>query len=103
MLCTRWQVFTSGLADGLAVALDMEGEDRWTDQAMRSRLVDVCGRAVDFCQLVHRAGFGWCGRRRSPQCALSAPQPDRLVLDVVHDNFVYLEVQRRPPLCRLAD
>jgi hypothetical protein len=96
LLCTKWPVFTAELA----AALDAEGEDRLTEQVGRLRIVEVCGCGDDFCQSFYTrpkpAGAYGDGHRN---VCLDAPWPGYLVLDVVHDDIMYVEVLYRSPLC----
>ncbi|MEU0558668.1 hypothetical protein [Dactylosporangium sp. NPDC006015] len=96
LLRTMWPVFTAELAAALAA----EGEDRLTDQVDRLRVVEVCGCGDDFCQSFYTAAkpAGTYGVGHRNVC-LDAPWPGYLILDVVHDEIMYVEVLYRPPLC----
>jgi hypothetical protein len=96
LLCTTWPIFTTELA----AALDGCGEDRLTNQIERLRIVELCGCGDDFCQSFYTrpkpAGAYGNGHRN---VCLDAPWPGYLILDVVHDDIVYVEVLYRSPLC----
>jgi hypothetical protein len=96
LLCTTWPVFTAEFA----AALNAEGEDRLTDQLGQLHIVKVCGCSDDFCQSFYTgpkpAGAYDDGHRN---VCLNAPWPAFLVLDVVHDDIIYVEVLNRSPLC----
>lgn len=94
-LRTTWPIFTAELAAALSAC----GEDRLTDQVARLRIVEVCGCADDFCQSFYTVpkptrAYG-AGHRN---VWLDAPWQGYLILDVVHDDIVYVEVLYRSPL-----
>lgn len=95
LVCTVWPVF----AAELAAALRAEGEDRLTDKVDQLCIVDVCGCDDDFCQSFYTgpkpAGAYGDGHRN---VCLDAPWPGYLILDVVHDDIMYVEVLYRSPL-----
>ena len=96
LLRTRWPVF----AAELTAALDAEGEDRLKNQIGRLCVVEACGCGDDFCQSFYTrpkpAGAFGDGHRN---VCLDAPWPGYLILDVVHDDIMYIEVLYRSPLC----
>ncbi|MEV4759711.1 hypothetical protein AB0J86_32080 [Micromonospora sp. NPDC049559] len=96
LLRATWPIF----AGELAAALREYGEDRLTEQVDRLRVVEACSCEDDFCQSFHTAprpdGPYGDGHRN---VALDAPWSGYLVLDVVHDEIVYVEVLYRSPLC----
>lgn len=96
MLRTTWPIF----AAELAVALDTAGEDLLTEQVERLRIVEVCSCDDDFCHSFHTAltPAGPYGAGHRNVC-LDPPWPGYLILDVVHDDIVYVEVLYRSSLC----
>ena len=96
LLRTTWPIFTTELAAALSAC----GEDRLADQVERLRIVEVCGCGDDFCQSFYTgpkpAGAYGAGHRN---VCLDAPWQGYLILDVVHDDIVYVEVLYRSPLC----
>jgi hypothetical protein len=95
LLRTTWPIFTAELA----AALDACDEDKLKEQVERLRVIDRCSCADDFCQSFHTAPkpSGPYGDGHRNVC-LDAPWPGYLILDVVHDNIVYVEVLYRSPL-----
>jgi hypothetical protein len=95
LLCTTWPIFTNELA----AALNACGEDRLIDQVEQLRIVEVCGCGDGFCQSFCTApkpsGAYDNGHRN---VCLDAPWPGYLILDVVHDDIVYVEVLYRSAL-----
>jgi hypothetical protein len=63
------------------------------------RIVEVCSCADEFCQ-----SFSTAPKSSGPygeghrNIRLGAPWPGYLVLDVVHEDIVYVEVLHRGPL-----
>jgi hypothetical protein len=96
LLRTRWPIFATELVAALAAC----GEDRLADQVERLRIVEVCDCGDDFCQSIYTgpkpAGAYGSGHRT---VCLDAPWPGYLILDVVHDDIVYVEVLYRSRLC----
>ncbi|HET8684187.1 MAG TPA: hypothetical protein VFM54_20285 [Micromonosporaceae bacterium] len=94
-MCAVWPIFTAELA----AALHASGEDRLADQVEQLRIVEACGCPDDLCQSFYTApkppGAYGAGHRN---VCLNPPWPGYLVLDVVHDNIVYVEVLYRSPL-----
>jgi len=95
-LRTTWPIFTTELA----AALDACNENQLREQVELLHVVDNCSCADDFCQSFHTAPkpSGPYGDGHRNVC-LDAPWPGYLILDVVHDNIVYVEVLYRSPLC----
>ncbi|MER7009683.1 hypothetical protein ABT297_42495 [Dactylosporangium sp. NPDC000555] len=95
LLCKTWPIFTTELA----AALGAHGEDRLTDQVDWLRIVQVCGCGDDFCQSFYTAPkpSGAYGKGHRNVC-LKPPWPGYLILDVLHDDIVYVEVLYRTPL-----
>ena len=95
LLRTAWPVF----AGELAAALEACDEAALKDQVERLRIVEVCSCDDDFCQSFSTVpqGPGPYGDGHRNVC-LEAPWPGHLILDVVHDDIVYVEVLYRSPL-----
>jgi hypothetical protein len=95
LLRTTWPVF----ATELAAALDACDEQQLRAQVERLRIIGVCSCGDDFCQSFHTApkSPGPYGDGHRNIC-LDAPWPGYLILDVVHDDIVYVEVLNRSPL-----
>jgi hypothetical protein len=96
LLRTTWPIFT----EELAAALDKGGEAQLAEQVQRLRIVEACSCGDDFCQSFRTAPkpAGPYGAGHRNVC-LDAPWPGYLILDVVHDDIVYVEVLNRSPLC----
>jgi hypothetical protein len=96
LLRATWPVF----ATELAAALDACGETGLKEQVERLRIVEVCSCNDGFCQSFHTAPKlpGPYGDGHRNVC-LDAPWPGYLILDVVHDDIVYVEVLYRSPRC----
>jgi hypothetical protein len=95
LVCPSWPDF----ATELATALDACGEFGLKEQIERLRIIELCSCNDDFCQSFHTApklpGPFADGHRN---VCLDTPWPGYLVLDVLHDDIVYVEVLHRTPL-----
>ncbi|MFG2039079.1 hypothetical protein [Dactylosporangium sp. NPDC048998] len=95
LLRTTWPDF----AAELVAALDACGEAGLKEQIEQLRIVEVCSCNDDFCQSFRTAPKlpGPYGDGHRNVC-LDAPWPGYLILDVLHDDIVYVEVLYRTPL-----
>jgi hypothetical protein len=96
LLRTTWPIFASEFA----AALDADGEAQLREQVERLRVVEVCSCNDDFCRSFYTAPqpHGPYGDGHRNVC-LDASWPGYLILDVVHDDIMYVEVRYRSSLC----
>lgn len=96
LLRATWPVF----ATELAAAVEAYDEQQLRAQVERLRIIGMCSCGDDFCLSFHTApkSSGPYGEGHRDVC-LDALWPGYLILDVLHDDIVYVEVLNRSPLC----